>query len=117
MYQQGHTKYYDALAGSRDEEAKEAAQEVGRLKYSLSQSELKIDVIAHKARCQLAEEVNNTLTKIEQSLLKEHSIVKKYIRRHVPEPFTYTSDPSSGGSVSSYQKKNVAGPVEPSQGK
>ncbi|XP_026453939.1 nucleoprotein TPR-like [Papaver somniferum] len=117
VHQQGQAKYYEGLAGSRDEAAKEAAKEVTRLKSSLSQSEFKATVIVHKARCQLAEEVNKTLTKTKMSLLKDHGIVKKYPRRPMPEPLTYTSDPSSGVSVPSSQKKNPAGHAESSQGK
>ncbi|XP_026410812.1 golgin subfamily A member 6-like protein 22 [Papaver somniferum] len=117
VHQQDQTKYYEGLARSRDDAAKEAAKEVSRLKSSFSQYELKAGVIAYKAHCQLSEEVNNTLTKIEQSLLKDHGIVKKYPRRPMPEPVTYTSDRSSGGSVPSSQKKNPADHVESSKGK
>ncbi|XP_026398298.1 uncharacterized protein LOC113294091 [Papaver somniferum] len=52
--QQGETKYFEALAGSRDEAVKASTKEINRLKTLLSQSLLKADVIAHKAHRQLA---------------------------------------------------------------
>ncbi|XP_026428424.1 uncharacterized protein LOC113324322 [Papaver somniferum] len=116
-YQEGQAKYFEGLAGSRDAAAKESAKKVARLTSLLSQFELKATVITHKARCQLAEEINKTLTKIEQNLLKEHDIVKKYPRRPMPEPLTYSSGPFSGGSVPLSQPKNPADRVESSKRK
>ncbi|XP_026399782.1 early endosome antigen 1-like [Papaver somniferum] len=57
--QQGRTKYYEGLAGSRDVVAKESTKEVERMSSLLNQSELKINVITHEARRQLAEEACN----------------------------------------------------------
>lgn len=105
MQQQGQTNNYEGLAKSRDEAAKEAAKEVTRLTSALSQSELKTSVITYKSHCQLAEEFNKTLSKIEQGIKKYYGIVKEYPRRPMPEPLAYFSGPSSGGSVPSPQQK------------
>lgn len=117
MEQKGKTKYYEGLVGSQGVAAKEEAKEIARLQSLLSQSELKVTVIAHKARFQLAEEINKNLTRIEQSLLKDHNIVKIYPRRPTPDPLAYSSGPSSGGSVPSPQKKDPSDHVGSSKGK
>ncbi|XP_026459115.1 uncharacterized protein LOC113359746 [Papaver somniferum] len=117
VQQESQTSYYKGLAGSRDEAATDAAKEVARLTALLSQSELRDTVIGHKARCQLAEEVNKVLTRVEQGLLRDHNIVKNYPRRSMPEPMTFSSGPSSGGSVPSSQKKNPTDHAESSRGK
>ncbi|XP_026430924.1 myosin heavy chain, embryonic smooth muscle isoform-like [Papaver somniferum] len=117
MQQEIQTTYYKGFAGSQDEAAKEAGKEVTRLSSLLSQAELKKTIIAYKDRFQLTKEINKTLTRIEHDLQAEHSIVKNYPRRPIPEPLTYSSGPSSGGSVPSSQKKNPTDHVESSKGK
>ncbi|XP_026458597.1 myosin-3-like [Papaver somniferum] len=107
----------EGLAKPRDEAAKEASKEVTRLTSALSQSELKTTVITYKARCHLAEEINKTLSKIEQGLKKDYGIVKDYPRRPMPDPLAYSSGPSSGGSVPSPQQKDPADNAGSSMGK
>lgn len=99
--QEEQTNHFKNLAATREEAVGAASGEVNRLSSLLSQAQQRTTVIKHKARCQLAEETNKMLERIELGLRNEHGLVKNYPRRPVPSALPSSSGPSSGGSVPS----------------
>lgn len=106
VQQEGQTNHFKGLSASREEAAEIASKEAERLSVLLSQAHQRTAVITYKARCQLAEETNKVLDKIELGLKVEHGLFKNYPRRPLPVPLPSSSGPSSGGSVPSSRRDN-----------
>ena len=104
--QEEQTNHFKNLAATREEAVGAASREVNRLSSLLSQAQQRTTVIKHKARCQLAEETNKMLERIELGLKNEHGLVKNYPRRPVPSALPSSSGPSYGGSVPSSLRNN-----------